>query len=31
LTSASTDSAKRNRVAAAVLLVMASSDYLIQK
>ena len=31
LTSASTDSAKRDRVAAAVLLVMASSDYLIQK
>ncbi len=31
LTAASTDSAKRDRVAAAVLLVMASSDYLIQK
>ena len=31
LTSASTDSAKRDRIAAAVLLVMASSDYLIQK
>ena len=31
LTSASTDSAKRDRVAAAVLLIMASSDYLIQK
>jgi hypothetical protein len=31
LTAASTDSAKRDRVSAAVLLVMASSDYLIQK
>ena len=31
LTAASTDNAKRDRVAAAVLLVMASSDYLIQK
>jgi uncharacterized protein (DUF1800 family)/fibronectin type 3 domain-containing protein len=31
LTSASSDSAKRDRVAAAVLLVMASSEYLIQK
>lgn len=31
LTAASTDSAKRDRVAAAVLLVMASSEYLIQK
>ncbi len=31
LTAASTDSAKRDRIAAAVLLVMASSEYLIQK
>jgi uncharacterized protein (DUF1800 family) len=31
LTASSTDSAKRARVAAAVLLVMASSEYLIQK
>ena len=31
LTVNSTDSAKRDRLAAAVLLVMASSDYLIQK
>jgi uncharacterized protein (DUF1800 family) len=31
LTATSTDSAKRDRVAAAVLLVMASSEYLIQK
>ncbi|MBC7548936.1 MAG: DUF1800 family protein, partial [Polaromonas sp.] len=31
LTAVSTDSAKRDRVAAAVLLVMAASDYLIQK
>jgi len=31
LTASSTDSAKRDRVAAAVLLVMASSEYLIQK
>ncbi len=31
LTATSTDSAKLNRVAAAVLLVMASSEYLIQK
>ena len=31
LTTTSTDSAKRDRIAAAVLLVMASSDYLIQK
>lgn len=31
VTASSSDSAKRNRVAAAVLLVMASSDYLIQK
>ena len=31
LTAASTDSAKRDRVAAAVLLVMASSEYLVQK
>ena len=31
LTAASTDSAKRDRVAAGVLLVMASADYLIQK
>lgn len=31
LTAASTDSARRDRVAAGVLLVMASSDYLIQK
>jgi uncharacterized protein (DUF1800 family)/fibronectin type 3 domain-containing protein len=31
VTSASTDTVKRDRVAAAVLLVMASSDYLIQK
>jgi hypothetical protein len=31
LTAASTDSAKLNRVAAAVLMVMASSEYLIQK
>ncbi len=31
LTATSTDSAKRDRIAAAVLLVMASSDYLIQK
>jgi uncharacterized protein (DUF1800 family) len=30
-TASSTDSAKRDRVAAAVLLVMASSEYLIQK
>ena len=31
LTATSNDNAKRDRVAAAVLLVMASSDYLIQK
>ena len=31
VTAASTDSVKRDRVAAAVLLVMASSEYLIQK
>ena len=31
LTATSTDNARRDRVAAAVLLVMASSDYLIQK
>jgi uncharacterized protein (DUF1800 family) len=31
LTAASSDSAKLNRVAAAVLMVMASSEYLIQK
>ena len=31
LTATSTDSAKRDRVAAAILLVMASSEYLIQK
>ena len=31
VTASSTDSAKRDRVAAAVLLVMASSEYLIQK
>ena len=31
LTASSTDNAKRDRVAAAVLLVMASSEYLIQK
>jgi uncharacterized protein (DUF1800 family) len=31
LTATSTDNAKRDRVAAAVLLVMASSEYLIQK
>ena len=31
LTSTSSDNAKRDRVAAAVLLVMASADYLIQK
>ena len=31
LSAASSDSARRDRVAAAVLLVMASSDYLIQK
>ena len=31
LTAASSDNAKRDRVAAAVLLVMAASDYLIQK
>ena len=31
LTAASTDNAKRDRVAAAVLLVMASSEYLVQK
>jgi len=31
LTAASTDAAKRDRVAAAVLLVMASSEYLVQK
>ena len=31
LTAASTTRAKRNRVAAAVLLVMASSEYLVQK
>ncbi len=31
LTATSTDSAKRDRIAAAVLLVMASSEYLIQK
>ena len=31
LTATSTDANKRNRVAAAVLLVMASSEYLIQK
>ena len=31
ITASSTDSAKRDRVAAAVLLVMASSEYLIQK
>ena len=31
LTATSTDSAKLNRVAAAVLLVMASADYLVQK
>jgi len=31
LTATSTDSARRDRVAAAVFLVMASSEYLIQK
>ncbi|MDO8249091.1 MAG: DUF1800 domain-containing protein [Rhodoferax sp.] len=31
VTADSTDAAKRNRIAAAVLLVMASADYLIQK
>ena len=31
LTAASTDAARRDRVAAAVLLVMASSEYLVQK
>ena len=31
ITAASSDSAKRDRVAAAVFLVMASADYLIQK
>ncbi len=31
LTATSTDSAKRDRVSAAIFLVMASSDYLIQK
>ena len=31
LTSTASDNAKRDRVAAGVLLVMASSDYLIQK
>ena len=31
LTATSTDSARRDRIAAGVLLVMASSDYLIQK
>ena len=31
VTAASTDSARRDRVAAAVLMVMASADYLIQK
>ena len=31
VTAASTDSVKRDRVAAAVLMVMAASDYLIQK
>ncbi len=31
LTASSNDSARRNRVAAAVLMVMASSEYLIQK
>ena len=31
LTAASTDNARRDRIAAGVLLVMASSDYLIQK
>jgi hypothetical protein len=31
VTAGSTDNAKRDRVAAAVLLVMASSEYLIQK
>ena len=31
VTSSSTDSVKLNRIAAAVLLVMASADYLIQK
>ena len=31
VTAASTDTIKLNRVAAAVLLVMASSEYLIQK
>ena len=31
LTATSTDSARRDRIAAGVLLVMASADYLIQK
>lgn len=31
LTASSTDSARRDRIAAGVLLVMASADYLIQK
>ncbi len=31
ITAGSSDSARRNRVAAAILLVMASADYLIQK
>jgi hypothetical protein len=31
LTAASTDSTKLNRMAAAVLMVMASAEYLIQK
>jgi len=31
VTAASTDAVKRNRVAAAVLMVMASAEYLVQK
>ena len=31
VTAASTDAVKLNRVAAAVLMVMASADYLVQK
>ena len=31
VTAASTDTVKRNRVAAAVLMVMASAEYLVQK
>jgi hypothetical protein len=31
VTAASTDAVKRNRVCAAVLMVMASAEYLIQK